>query len=220
MTAKTYDRQTGKFLARVAENMPEMSGEVMQNWIDDPKGLQNFLKGLLPPINGTAPDLVLPIDRTNPFNPAEFIGKGWSIWRGPANGNGLEGEEEQDARSLALAELDLSKVLLEAHLKEGEAVTTGEERIKRLNAINRIKLDAIAFKTLWENRGKLPERFKQKTNGKTTFIFCDGTTLRGPGGSRYTLYFYWRADNLEWGWRYSWLGRDRSVINPSACLAS
>ena len=53
MTAKTYDRQTGKFLARVAENMPEMSGEVMQSWINDPKSLQNFLKGLIPSANRT-----------------------------------------------------------------------------------------------------------------------------------------------------------------------
>lgn len=54
MTTKTYDRQTGKFLARVAENMPEMSGEVMQSWINDPKSLQNFLKGLVPSTNGAS----------------------------------------------------------------------------------------------------------------------------------------------------------------------
>jgi hypothetical protein len=160
------------------------------------------------------------IDRTAPFNPAEFIDQGWSIWRGPADGNGLEGEEEQDTRSIALTEIDLSKILLETYLKNGEMATTGEERIKQLNAANRIKLDAKIFQALWENLDKLPEKFKQKTNGNTTFIFCDGTVLRSPIGDRYALYFFWCADNRKWLWSYFWLGYGRNVSNPSACLAS
>lgn len=46
MEQKTYDRQSGKLIARIAENLPEMSGELMQGWIDDPRGLQKFLQGL------------------------------------------------------------------------------------------------------------------------------------------------------------------------------
>lgn len=163
---------------------------------------------------------ILKIDRSAPFNPAKFIGQGWTIWRGPKDGNGLEGEEEQDARSLILTEVSLSKVLLETHLKNGEMSTTGEERVRRLNAANQIKVDAKIFQTLWENRDKLPERFRQKTNGNTTYIFCDGTTLRSPDGYRCTLCFYWRAGRREWGWDYFWLGVGRDVSDPSACLAS
>ena len=48
MSTKTYDRQTDEFLALVTENMPEMSGEIMQGWINNPKGLQKFLLGLCP----------------------------------------------------------------------------------------------------------------------------------------------------------------------------
>lgn len=44
--SKDRQKQTGKFLARIAENLPEMSAEVMQRWIDDPKGLQDYLQGL------------------------------------------------------------------------------------------------------------------------------------------------------------------------------
>jgi len=44
MTAKTFDRQTAKFLAVVGENMPELSSEVMQGWIQNPKGVQKVLK--------------------------------------------------------------------------------------------------------------------------------------------------------------------------------
>ncbi len=161
---------------------------------------------------------ILKIDRSKPFNPAEFIGVGWTIWRGPKDGNGLEGEEEQDARSLALTEIDLSLILLDTCLKQGESSTIGEERIKRLNATNRIKLDAKAFQTLWENRNILPERFKQKTGGSTTYIFCDGTSLRSPDGDRYALCFC--CSGGEWRWDCGWLGDSRSVGDPSAVLAS
>ena len=49
MPAKTYDRQTAKFLAVVGENMPEISDDVMEGWIQNPGSLQKFLKGLCPP---------------------------------------------------------------------------------------------------------------------------------------------------------------------------
>jgi hypothetical protein len=39
-TAKTYDRQTATFLAAVGQNMPELSGDEMQRWIENPKSLQ------------------------------------------------------------------------------------------------------------------------------------------------------------------------------------
>ena len=48
-TTKTYDRHTGKFLAKVAENMPEMTSYVMQGWIENPVSLQRFLAGLWTP---------------------------------------------------------------------------------------------------------------------------------------------------------------------------
>lgn len=50
MTAKTYDRQTATFLAAVGQNMPEISGDVMQGWIENPKALQKALRvALCPP---------------------------------------------------------------------------------------------------------------------------------------------------------------------------
>ena len=47
-TQKTYDSQTAKFIATVCQNMPELSGDIMQGWIENPKGLKKFLKGLYP----------------------------------------------------------------------------------------------------------------------------------------------------------------------------
>jgi hypothetical protein len=54
MTAKTFDRQTAKFLAVVSENMPEMNGALMQGWIENPKALQGALRGALCPLEATA----------------------------------------------------------------------------------------------------------------------------------------------------------------------
>lgn len=62
------DKQTGKFIARIAENLPYMDGEVMQSWIDKPKELQSFLLGLNPPkeiISTEEPlDFIVRVDRT------------------------------------------------------------------------------------------------------------------------------------------------------------
>ncbi|MBI3337653.1 MAG: hypothetical protein HY005_03515 [Candidatus Staskawiczbacteria bacterium] len=50
-----YHKQTAEFIATVAQNMPEISDEVMQNWIENPRGLQKFLAGLCPCVHG--PDI-------------------------------------------------------------------------------------------------------------------------------------------------------------------
>lgn len=42
------DKQTGKLIARIAENLPDISSDLMQGWIDNPRGLQKFLAGLCP----------------------------------------------------------------------------------------------------------------------------------------------------------------------------
>lgn len=163
-------------------------------------------------------DTIIQIDRSQPFDPAEFLGAGWSIWRGPADGDGLSGDEDQDERSLALTEVDLSKIRFETCLQKGEASITGEEKLRRLKVSGHIRLDAKIFQTLWENRDKIPEAWKEKINSNTRFIFFDGTILRSPRGNRFVLYFC-RRDG-EWHWSYRWLECDWSASGPSAVLAS
>lgn len=183
------------------------------------RGLLTILRGgaVVKPV-AVVKASILQINRSKPFNPAEFVGAGWTIWRGPASGDGLSGDEEQDARSLALTELDLNSIILKSTLKSGENVVNGEEKLKRLKASGDIRLDAGAFKTLWDNRELLPSRFKEKTNGNTTFIYCDGTVLRSPRGGRCILCFCFLGG--AWDWRYDWLGLGWSVFSPSAVLAS
>lgn len=161
---------------------------------------------------------ILHINRSTPFAPASFIGDGWTIWKGPADGNGLEGEEEYDTRSTALTELDLTKVKLVTMLKSGETSITGEERLKRLKEAGHIRLDAKIFQTLWENKPLIPESWKEKINGNTKFVSFDGTVLRSSGGDRCILYLYWLGD--KWHWLYDWLVNDWYASHPSAVLAS
>ena len=47
----SYDKQTAEFIATVVQNIPKMSGDVMQGWIGNPKALQKLLLGLCPSVN-------------------------------------------------------------------------------------------------------------------------------------------------------------------------
>ena len=103
------------------------------------------------------------IDRSRLFNPAEFIRSGWTIWKGPPQGNGLEGEEDQDERSLALTEIDLSKVQLERMLQKGEDSVKGETKLARLKVARHVRLDAKVCQTIWANKHLIPESWKEKS---------------------------------------------------------
>lgn len=58
-TEVKIDKQTAKFIARIAENLPDMGGDMMQEWIDNPIDLRNYLKGL-----GAPHDTIIRIDRS------------------------------------------------------------------------------------------------------------------------------------------------------------
>lgn len=148
------------------------------------------------------------IDRTAPFDPVKLLelGQGWTI-------------DEQDECSLVLNQIDLTNIRFEHMLKKRESCIKGEERLKRLKKAGHIRLDAKVFQTLWESQALIPESWKEKTNGSTTFIFFDGTVLRNPDGDRYVLCLYWYDG--RWNWRYDyWLEFDWYVHYPSAVLAS
>ena len=145
------------------------------------------------------------IDRTSAFDPVAFIGEGWSI-------------VEQDECSLALTEVDLTKVSFETMLKDGEKTVVGEEKLKRLIASGDIRLDAKVFQTLWENQHLIPASWKEPTNGNTTYVFFDGTILRNSYGNRCVLCLDWGVG--RWNWHYRWLASRWYAYYPSAVLAS
>lgn len=134
-----------------------------------------------------------------PFDPATFIGADWSIWRGPADGKGLQGKEQQDDRSLILQEVDFSKVLFLTYLQEGEICITGEEKLKRLKTGDLIRLDARVGQALWEEKGHKTLEWLRKEQGITYLDFM-GTELRSPYGYRSVLSLSWSGG--EWYWSY------------------
>ncbi|MDO8590863.1 MAG: hypothetical protein Q7R65_02695 [bacterium] len=195
--------------------VPDATAEwVFQNPVEAGREFTLFLKNGAHVLIGEPK--IIPIDRATPFNPAEFIGSGWTIWKGLAEGNGLEGEEEQDKRSLALTTLDVTHLRLETTLKGEETSIVGEEKLKRLQKMTDIRLDAGIFQTFWRNQHLIPERFKAQTNGNATYVFCDGTVLRGPGGGRCVLCFYWGVGLRKWDGDYFRLGGLFSAGGPSA----
>jgi len=157
------------------------------------------------------------------FDPA-FIGKGWSIWRGPTDGNGLEGDEDYVPEPDVV---DFEEIILETHLEEGEANVHGEEKMKRARAGKNRQLGGKTFLALWTNwqackaAGKpedsILERLRRAGKiGKVVYFF--GLTLRGPLGGRCVLCLYFGGSG--WDWRYGWLGHRWSAGRPSAALAS
>ncbi len=163
--------------------------------------------------------MILTIDRVTPFNPTTFFGYGWSIWRGPADRAGRRGEKQQDGRSLALTEVDFSKILLETCLREGESKITGEEKLRRLKASGRILLDARIGQALYREGGQKTLRWLHDTHG-ITYVDFMGTELRGgPYGYRYVLCLY-RGDGGSWYRNYDRLADRWFGSLPSAVSAS
>ncbi len=167
----------------------------------DLRGIKDILDGRseIKPINH-----LLVIDRSNKFDPETFIGSGWKI-------------EEEDERSVALYEIDLSKVQFVNMLKDGETSIIGRRQLNRLKQAEYICLDAKVFQTLWGNRKLIPEAWKEKINGNTRYIFFDGTVLKHPNGSHYVFCLYWEGG--KWKWTWIWLGNSWSANDPSAVLA-
>jgi len=142
---------------------------------------------------------IIRINRSKPFNPAAFIGKGWTI-------------EEQDKRSLTLSEIDLRLVRLETTLESVQTYIRGEEKLLRLKAMKVIRLDAKVAQTLYEDQSRIPKEWERY------FIYFDGTILRDQDGDYCVLYMYW--NDGKWDLDYNWLEHDRDANDPSAVLAA
>lgn len=163
---------------------------------------------------------------TKAFDPAVFIRKDWKVWRGPADGNGLEGEEDRDVREDSLELVDFERLILETNLQGKETLVHGEEKLRRLKAGENIRLGGKTFLALWEDyqarkaEGKPEESVLERLrkSKKITCIYFFGLVVRSPGGGRRVLYLYFGGG--EWDWDHSWLGYRWSANGPSASLAS
>ncbi|MFA5878195.1 MAG: hypothetical protein WC845_02395 [Candidatus Staskawiczbacteria bacterium] len=139
--------------------------------------------------------------RTAPFDPAEFIGPGWTLWKGR---NGLEGEEECDAQSPNLVAVNLERCDFLSCLDKEESPITGEVRLSRFRATGRILYGVTVAMGIWQDyqssedkEESILEKLYQKYG--ITHIDFLGTVLRSPGGYRYVFCFCRGADD-QWRW--------------------
>jgi len=73
------DKQVLDLGARILQNLPDMSPEVMQGWIDNPKALQKFLSGLVPAETRLTALTTLAVV-SNTINPHDFFKTRKGLW--------------------------------------------------------------------------------------------------------------------------------------------
>lgn len=126
---------------------------------------------------------VLRIDRSEPLDPEEVLGPGWTF-------------EDEDQKALKLTEVNVSKISLETTLKSGERNLNGEERLRRLKASGKIRLDLAVLIAFAMQPNHIPVEWKTLTNGGRAGIFFDGTVCKAPDGRRITFCLFW--DRGQW----------------------
>ena len=219
--------QIAKFHAVVIENLPKLPSDVVQNWIQNPKAVAKVLAAFAPPVVVSSADEVMAAVKDDPartkriitrvpFDPS-MIGQNWTFWKGPIDGNGLEGEElDCDQRSLILSEIDFAQVSRETCLVEKEKPISGEEKLRHLIESGKIRLDPSFGWALVNEPGQKTLRWLYDTFGVDHLDFL-GRVLRRPGGRRRVLYLY-RYDCGRWRWSVYRLDHDGDVGRVSAAL--
>ena len=149
--------------------------------------------------------MTLFIDRTEPFDTVKYLGEERAI-------------DEQDERSFALSQIDVSKIDLQTMLKDKEDHLDGEKSLERLKKTSHIRLDAKVGQMLYENQNMIPTSWKQKIAGRAIRIYFGGTIFRNSLDLRSILCLYWK--DQQWHLYHDWLKYDHSTSDRFAVLAS
>ncbi len=179
------DGQTAKLIARIAENLPDLPGEVMQYWIQNPKDLQGFLKGLENPWSV--------VDTTNfKFDKTK---KGWTLVEDVGFNPAIKSVKD---------------LILTPFLKDGENSINSEELISRARGKLKANYGQIHAEYLLEHQGEIPEEFRKYYLVFSGTIWRGPDGLRSvpylcwSGGQWY----------LDWHWLdLGWYDRDR-LLRP------
>ena len=156
----------------------------------------------------------------SPFDPRLHIETRYTIWRGSDKGDGLEGAEDRDVRADALPSVDWERVLLDSHLREGEVLIYGEEKLQRAIGSGNIQLGGKAFLSLWEDyQTNRWNSVLQKLRRKGIMsIYFFGLRVRDLSGNRCVPGLC--VNGSRWFWNYGWLGGQFSATGCSASFAS
>lgn len=170
-----FDRTFGNLLKSI---------EIQQNSPESTQGGTEMLSG------------AMSLPKT--FDLAKFVGVGWRIWRGCTEGNGFEGEEAQDTRSLAFTEVDFRCVTKKVNFVLDLAVRSSQG-IRQLQKTKVIQADARIGQALCEEKDQKTLRYLFYTLGVTSFELF-GTILRSPSGDLCVLRFVYSSHNSTWSY--------------------
>ncbi|MFA6391529.1 MAG: hypothetical protein WCW66_02070 [Patescibacteria group bacterium] len=139
-----------------------------------------------------------------PFNPEQFLGKGWKI-------------DEQVGRRTG-DNLDAGRIVGKDYLRRWEYNISGEQCLRRIKAKSDVQLDADDFLALWQENGHVTLKWLYGTKG-ITFLSFWGTILRYPFGDRFVLCLD-RFGNGSWNCDYYWVDCGSwGTSRPSSVLA-
>lgn len=135
---------------------------------------------------------VVVVDRSHPLNldSSKHFGRGHLI-------------VGEDYRATSLTEIDLNRVTLECGLLPGEEFVTLEERIKRLDALQLVRLDVGILLVLLDNQHLIPKRWQRKIGRleSSPRVYFEGTTLSNGKGERRVAYIF---PSYRGYWKLSW----------------
>lgn len=182
------DKQTAKLISRIAENLPEMDGDIMQGWIDNSKGLQKLLRGLCPleatTLKEEAPlDTIICVDRSvRPVYPD------WAKVVHP------------ELEAVGPDEYDLAKVELYLHddQKDGKSMK-GTKLYDHLKDTDSLK-NCLGLHDAPEIKKKGIKVFRKLFGNKT--VFCWKSVVRDRDGNLDVPCVYGDSNGVVVYWRW------------------
>ncbi len=195
------DKQTAKLGARILENLPaDLDGNTMQGWIDHPKELQQFLRGLCPS------PVIVP---ANPEPPLDFIIRVNRSVK-PAYPDWVRKVMHPELELAGPAEYDLSSDVEQwLHDDQKMGGVRGRVIYDYLKASNELA-NQLGLADLLVIQAKGTEVFRKLYKGKAVFgwksVVQDGVILSilrvpylGEDGGKVVLRWDWLDDNQHSG---------------------
>ncbi len=156
------------------QRVPEHAAEsVFQNPVKAGEELSRFLE------NGArmSPPPFININREATDTKQFFHNSGWTIWKGSISGDGLEGEDLQDSKSLNVSILDANRLIVWPSKSMSE--TCSERVATTWDGMRLVRPDWSVFVTLSRNRHLIDRFFADE---RFRYLVFGGAIVRDPKG--------------------------------------
>ena len=178
------NKQEMKFWARMFENAPNMSSEVKQGWIDNPKALKKFLSGLVPAETRLSALTSITV-AGNTINPHDFFKAREGLWTSDNFNEFIlpcASKKKVSADEATLGYANLAQAVNDAgiggELPEGYVFENIDAFLVHL---------ATLIKGQWDGKsGTL------LNNGYVNIFYVR------VNGEVFAVHVYWHADSREW----------------------